>query len=65
MYAIQNKRTFKWLYGTDFTQNPHTQRTSFDRALTFETYEDAEIEYKRRMCGKTYEIVAVRLECLF
>ncbi len=64
MYAIRNKRTWEWVYGTDFRRSPHTQRTSEDKALIFETREDAEIEYKHRMCGKTYEIIAVRLEAI-
>lgn len=66
MYAIRNKRVWptRWVYGTDFTRSPHTQRTSEDKALIFETREEAELEYKRRMCGKTYEIIAVRLEAI-
>lgn len=64
MYAIRHKRTWEWVYGTDFTRYPHTQRKSYDRALIFETREDAEIEYKHRMCGKVYEIIAVRLEAI-
>ncbi len=87
MYAIRNKKTKKWVYGTDFRvphkrvkPNPHgifymdnqpiayphayfsyNQRTSFNRALTFEDYEDACREFWHRGCGNDYEIVKVKL----
>ena len=64
MWAIRNKRTRKWLYGTDFRRYPYTQRTSEDKAMTFDEYEDACFEFNRRMCGKSYEVVPVRLEAL-
>lgn len=64
MYAIVNRKTGKWLYGTDFRRDPHTQRTSDDIAMTFGTRERAEAEYAKRQCGKTYEVVAVRIEIL-
>lgn len=64
MFAIMNSRTFKWVYGTDFRRQPHIQRTSFDKALIFESREEAEIEFKRRQCGKDYMIYSVRLEPL-
>ena len=64
MYAIRNKRTRLWVYGTDFRYYPHRQKTSEDRALIFETYEAAERDFKWREAGKTYEIVPVRLEAL-
>lgn len=62
MYAIINERTGKWVYGTDFER--HTQRTSYERALLFESLEDAELEFKRRRCGKDYKIVECRLEVM-
>lgn len=62
MWAIRNKRTKKWLYGTDFRHVPHTQRTSHEQVLTFEYLEEAEYQFKRRQCGKDYKIVAVRIE---
>ncbi len=62
MYAIRNKRTGKWLYGTDFRHYPYTQRTSFEQAMTWEMYEAAFSEFKSRMCGKDYEIIPVRIE---
>lgn len=64
MFAIRNKRTGRWVYGTDYRYFPHRQRTSFDRALIFEDRESAELEFKVRSCCKDYEIVPVRLEAL-
>ena len=64
MYAIRNKRTGKWLYGTDFRHFPYTQRTSFEQAKIWESYEAAKSEFKSRMCGKSYEIVPVILDPL-
>lgn len=59
MYAIRNKRTKKWVYGTDYRYSPRRQRTSFDRALTYKDYGHAEIDFMCRQCGKDYEIVPV------
>ena len=64
MFAIRNKRTGTWLYGTDYRYMPHKQRTSEDRAQTWETREDAEYEFRHRQCGKDYEVVPVRIEVL-
>lgn len=64
MYAIRNKRTRKWLYGTDFRHYPYTQITSFEQARTWDTYEEACSEFNHRMCGKCYEVVPVRIEAL-
>ena len=64
MYAIRNRKTLKWVYGTDFGRFPHTQRTSEDNVMIFETLDQARTEFKRRMCGTSYEIVPVRVEVL-
>ena len=64
MWAIRNKRTRKWVYGTDYRHYPPTQRTSEDKALILETAEEAEAEMRYRRCGKSYEAVPVRLEVL-
>ena len=64
MYAIRNKKTNKWVYGTDYRYWPRHQRTSEDMALTWDDYERAAYEFKHRQCGKQYEIVPVRLEAL-
>lgn len=62
MYAIRNKRTRKWVYGTWYQDGRVIQRTSDDRMLIFETEQDARDEYRYRRCGKCYEIVPVRVE---
>lgn len=62
MYAIRNRKTKKWVYGTDYRYHPVHQRTSFFRALTYEHYEDAFNDMKYRRCGDQYEIVPVILE---
>ena len=64
MYAIRNKRTGKWLYGTWHQDGRIIQRTSEDNAMIFESFEDAKYEFIARRCGKSYEIVPVRLEKL-
>ena len=64
VWAIRNKRTDYWVYGTDYRYSPPHQRTSFGRALTYETKKDAEFDFRHRKCGKEYEIVPVRLEAL-
>lgn len=62
MYAIKNKRTGKWIYGTDFRYSPYYQRTSKEQAMTWEDIEEVQWEFERRRCGKDYKIVNVRLE---
>lgn len=62
MYAIRNKKTGKWLYGTDYRYYPFHQRTSYEKALTFEDKWDAEMTLKARRCNKNYEVVKVELK---
>lgn len=64
MYAIRNKKTGRWLYGTDYRYNPPHQRTSDDMAIIFENKEIARYALRARRCGKCYEVVPVRLEAL-
>ena len=64
MWAIRNKRTRKWVYGTWWQDGRVVQRTSDDRVMIFESYEDAKREYKHRKCGKCYELVPVRVDAL-
>lgn len=64
MWVIRNKRTKKWVYGTDFRYHPYHQRTSEDKAMVWEHYEEALFEFNRRNCGKDYELVLARLEAL-
>ena len=64
MWAIRNKRTHKWMYGTWWQDGRVVQRTSEEAARLYETYESAEHDFRMRKCGKSYEIVPVRLEVL-
>ena len=64
MWAIRNKRTKKWLYGTDYRHSPPTQRTSYDIALLFENSLDAENAFRWRKCGKDYEVIPVRIDAI-
>ena len=62
MYAIKNKKTGKWVYGTDFTTIPYRQRTAFDIALLFNEFQYAKVEFERRKCSKNYVIVKTELK---
>lgn len=64
MYAIQNKRTGKFVFGTDRRYPGNHQRTSYEQALTFDDRWVAEFEFKIRKCGKGYRIVKVELTVL-
>lgn len=62
MYAIQNKKTLEYVYGTDYRYNPPHQRTSLEQALTYSDLNDAIFNFIRRKCGNDYIIVKVKLE---
>ena len=66
MYAIRNKKTKEWVYGTDYQQfYPQTrmfkQRTSEHQALTYNDKEYAEIDMMSRRMSRDYEVVEVKL----
>ena len=66
MYAIINKKTKKFVCGTDHRQfypatNTFKQIMSFDQALTYEYKEYAEMDIKSRRMSKDYEVVEVKL----
>lgn len=62
MYAIWNKKTLKWWYGSDYRWHPPHQRTSDEKAVTFPSREEAEdVMIARRINPKKYEIVKVKL----
>ena len=61
MYAIRNKRTKRWLYGTWHQDGRIVQRTATDKAMLFDDFSVAKAEFEIRRCGKNYEIVPVRL----
>lgn len=60
MYAIQNIKTKKFVYGTDFCSDPHKQRTSIEQMVTYEWLRQAQIDYRHRRCGKAYRIVKLK-----
>ena len=60
MFAIQNQRTGKFLYGTDYRYNPPRQRTSFNEMCTYPDLRYAVADYNHRRCGKDYRIVVLK-----
>lgn len=60
MYAIQNIKTGKFVYGTDYRYYPHHQKTSHNRVLTWDDLRSAKVEFKCRKCGKDYRIVVLK-----
>lgn len=66
MYAIINSKTKKFLYGTNYNYDvsKQRQRTSFDRALIFETECAARLDIKIRKCSKDYKICKVEINIL-
>ena len=64
MYAIQNIKTGKFVYGTDYRYSKpnkkFNQRTSHNQMLTYADYESAKSDFRRRGCGKDYRIVVLK-----
>lgn len=60
-FAIRNRRTKKWVYGTWWQDGRVIQRTSTDMAITYDSREYAERDMWHRKCGKDYEVVAVKI----
>lgn len=60
-WAIKNRRTGKYVYGTDYRYNPPHQRTSYRKALIYEDEEECEMAMQHRECGKNYKAVNVYL----
>jgi len=63
-YAIRNRRTKKFVTGTDYRYFPPHQITSTDSAYIYEDEEYAIHGMITRGCGKDYEIVPVRIEVI-
>jgi hypothetical protein len=60
MYAIQNIRTGKFVYGTDYRFYPPHQRTSKTKLLTYSSLAEAAHDFwVKRKCGKDYRIVVL------
>lgn len=60
MYAIQNIKTGEFVCGTDYRYHPRHQITSNDQMLTYATDWQAQLDFKRRRCGKNYRIVVLK-----
>lgn len=64
MYAIQNIKTGKFVYGTDYRYGKvgesHHQRTSNCQMLTYDDYYVAADDFRHRRCGKDYRIVVLK-----
>ena len=64
MYAIQNIKTGKFVYGTDYRYGrmakKHNQRTSKNKMLTYADYYEAAEDFRYRGCGKNYRIVVLK-----
>jgi hypothetical protein len=69
MYAIINKKTKKYLCGTDYNYTIktndnryiHKQLTSFNKCLTYESERSAKMDLLHRRTGKDYKIVKIRV----
>ena len=60
MYAIQNIKTKKFVWSTDYRNIPYKQRTSKEQVLTYEWLRQAQIDFYHRRCGKAYRIVKLK-----
>lgn len=60
MFAIQNIKTGKFLYGTDYRYFPPHQRTSKNQALTYDSLARAKADFRGRKCGKDYRVVCLK-----
>lgn len=64
MFAIQNKITGQWVYGTNYRFSPPRQRISNRQALTYEERSYAESDFQTRRCNKDYAVVEVTLNII-
>lgn len=60
MFAIQNIKTGKFVYGTDYRYSPRHQRTHRNKMLTYENLSFAKADFMSRRCGKDYRIVCLK-----
>ena len=59
-YAIQNRRTGKFVMGTDWRFHPPHQITDAHAGMMFTQRFDAEITLASRRCGDDYRVVEVK-----
>lgn len=60
MLAIQNVRTGKFVYGTDYRYCPPRQRTSTNKMLVYDDLFTAKLDFLQRKCGKDYKIAVLK-----
>ena len=60
MYAIQNVKTGKFVYGTDYRYSPRRQRTSKNQMVTFMDLHSCQVDFLHRGSGKDYSIVVLK-----
>lgn len=60
MFAIQNIKTGKFLYGTDYRYRPYHQRTHGNKMITYENLSFAKADFMSRRCNKDYRIVCLK-----
>lgn len=62
MYAIQNVKTGKFLFGTDFGYGSGScrQKTSLEQMMTFDCLRYAKADFLHRQCGEEYRIVRLK-----
>lgn len=60
MFAIQNIKTGKFVYGTDYRYFPPHQRTSRNQDLTYDALAYAKSDFTHRQCGKQYRVVCLK-----
>lgn len=59
MYAIINKKTKKFVCGTDYRYSPPHQRTSENELITYPTFFEAVYDMYHRRCGQDYTVCEI------
>lgn len=60
MFAIQNIKTGKFVYGTDYRYFPRHQHTSRTQMRTYNCLNLARADFISRGCGNDYRIVCLK-----
>ena len=65
MFAIINRKTGKFICGTDYRYNPPHQITSDERLITYQSEKAAELDLRcRRASHSKYRIVKIEVKVL-
>lgn len=71
MFAIQNIKTKKFVYGTNHAKGRYNEKyqhttfeqfTDFERAILYPLKDSADIDLLVRRCGKNYKVVKVAVK---